>query len=62
MGSITLAGRVIHDHKPFGVLTVADALALSSDVAAIQAGLLAGNDSMYDYMKRLGFGSRTELI
>src|SRR5881394_35893 len=33
MGSITVAGRVIHDHKPFGVLTVADALALSSDVA-----------------------------
>ncbi|HEX7720759.1 MAG TPA: penicillin-binding protein, partial [Pyrinomonadaceae bacterium] len=59
MGSITVAGRVIHDHKPFGVLTVADALALSSDVAAIRLGLLAGNDSMYDYMKRLGFGSRT---
>jgi len=59
MGSITVAGRVIHDHKPFGVLTVADALAQSSDVAAIKLGLLAGNDSMYDYMKRLGFGSRT---
>src|ERR1051325_3082949 len=59
MGSITIAGRVIHDHKPFGVLTVADALALSSDVAAIKLGLLAGNDSMYEYMKRLGFGSRT---
>src|SRR5437764_2478355 len=59
MGSITVAGRVIHDHKPFGVLTVADALALSSDVAAIKLGLLAGNDSMYEYMKRLGFGSRT---
>jgi cell division protein FtsI (penicillin-binding protein 3) len=50
---------VIHDHKPFGVLTVADALAQSSDVAAIKLGLLAGNESMYDYMKRLGFGSRT---
>jgi len=59
MGSITVAGRVIHDHKPFGVLTVAEALAQSSDVAAIKLGLLAGNDSMYDYMKRLGFGSRT---
>jgi cell division protein FtsI (penicillin-binding protein 3) len=59
MGSITVAGRVIHDHKPFGVLTVADALAQSSDVAAIKLGLLAGNDSMYEYMKRLGFGSRT---
>jgi cell division protein FtsI (penicillin-binding protein 3) len=59
MGQITVAGRVIHDHHPFGVLTVADALAQSSDVGAIKLGLLVGNDSMYDYMKRLGFGART---
>jgi cell division protein FtsI (penicillin-binding protein 3) len=59
MGSITIAGRVVHDHKPFGVLTVTDALAQSSDVAAIKLGLLAGNETMYDFMKRLGFGQRT---
>src|SRR3989440_4747210 len=59
MGSITVAGRVIHDHKPFGVLTAAQALEQSSDVAAIKLGLLVGNDAMYDYMKRLGFGTRT---
>jgi cell division protein FtsI (penicillin-binding protein 3) len=59
MGQITVAGRLIHDHKPFGVLTIADALAQSSNVGAIKLGLLVGNESMYDYMKRLGFGSRT---
>src|SRR5438132_9924586 len=59
MGSITVAGRLVHDHKPFGVLTVADALAQSSDVAAIKLGLRVGNDTMYEYMKRLGFGART---
>jgi cell division protein FtsI (penicillin-binding protein 3) len=59
MGQITVAGRLIHDHHPFGVLTIADALALSSNVGAIKLGLLVGNESMYDYMKRLGFGSRT---
>ncbi|MDX6445199.1 MAG: hypothetical protein QOH71_2273 [Blastocatellia bacterium] len=59
MGQITVAGRLIHDHKPFGLLTVADALAQSSNVGAIKLGLLVGNDSMYEYMKRLGFGSRT---
>src|SRR5258708_1544184 len=59
MGQITVAGRVIHDHRPFGVLTVAEALAQSSDVGAIKLGLLVGNESMYDYMKRLGFGART---
>jgi cell division protein FtsI (penicillin-binding protein 3) len=59
MGSITVAGRVVHDHKSFGVLSVTDALAQSSDVAAIKLGLLSGNEAMYDYMKRFGFGSRT---
>src|SRR3982075_3228014 len=59
MGKITVAGRLIHDHHPFGVLSVADALAQSSNVGAIKLGLLVGNASMYDYMKRLGFGSRT---
>jgi cell division protein FtsI (penicillin-binding protein 3) len=59
MGQITVAGRLIHDHRPFGVLTVADALAQSSNVGAIKLGLLVGNESMYEFMKRLGFGSRT---
>src|SRR3989441_9753409 len=59
MGSITVAGRLIHDGHPYGVLTVADALAKSSNVGAIKLGLMVGNESMSEYMKRLGFGSRT---
>jgi penicillin-binding protein 2 len=59
MGEITVAGRLIHDHKPFGVLTVSDALAQSSNVGAIKLALLAGNETVYDYSRRLGFGSRT---
>jgi cell division protein FtsI (penicillin-binding protein 3) len=59
MGQITVAGRLIHDHKPYGVLTIADALAQSSNVGAIKLGLLVGNETMYEYMKKLGFGSRT---
>ena len=58
-GSITVSGRLVHDGHPYGVLTIADALAKSSNVGAIKLGLMVGNDSMYDFMKRLGFGSRT---
>jgi cell division protein FtsI (penicillin-binding protein 3) len=58
-GSITVAGRLVHDGHPYGVLTVADALAKSSNVGAIKLGLMVGDESMYDFMKRLGFGSRT---
>jgi cell division protein FtsI (penicillin-binding protein 3) len=58
-GSIIVNGRLVHDGHAYGVLTVADALAKSSNVGAIKLGLMVGNDSMYDFMKRLGFGSRT---
>jgi len=59
MGSITVAGRLVHDHKPFGLLTIPEALAKSSNVAAIKLGLRVGDATMYDYIRRFGFGSKT---
>jgi cell division protein FtsI (penicillin-binding protein 3) len=59
MGSITVAKRVIRDHHPFGTLTIADALAKSSNVAAIKLGVRVGDPAMHDYITRFGFGSRT---
>lgn len=59
MGSITVAGRVVRDHNPYGLLTITEALAKSSNVAAIKLGLRVGDARMYDYITRFGFGSRT---
>lgn len=59
MGAITVAGRVVHDHKAFGTLTIPEALAKSSNVAAIKLGMRVGDQAMYDYITRYGFGSRT---
>ena len=59
MGAITVAGRVVHDHHPFGSLTIAEALAKSSNVAAIKLGIRVGDPTMYDYIRRFGFGSKT---
>ena len=59
MGAITVAGRLVHDHKPFGTLTIAEALAKSSNVAAIKLGMRVGDPTMYDYIRRFGFGSKT---
>jgi cell division protein FtsI (penicillin-binding protein 3) len=61
-GQITLAGRVIHDDKSdrgLGVVSVATALAKSSDVAAVKMALKVGPDRFYQYMRNFGFGSRT---
>jgi cell division protein FtsI (penicillin-binding protein 3) len=59
MGSITVAGRLVHDHHPFGTLTIAEALAKSSNVAAIKLGIRVGDDGMYDFITRYGFGKTT---
>lgn len=63
-GQITLAGRVIHDDKSdrgMGVVSVATALAKSSDVAAVKLALRVGQDRFYQYIRSFGFGSRTGL-
>jgi cell division protein FtsI/penicillin-binding protein 2 len=59
MGAITVAGRVVHDHHAFGTLTITEALAKSSNVAAIKLGIRVGDETMYDYITRFGFGART---
>jgi cell division protein FtsI (penicillin-binding protein 3) len=59
MGAIYIAGHRIRDHKPFGLLTVAQILANSSDVGAIKIGLRLGAPKFYDYIRAYGFGNPT---
>jgi cell division protein FtsI (penicillin-binding protein 3) len=59
MGAIFIAGHRIRDHKPFGVLTVADVMAKSSDVGAIKLGLRLGAPKFHEYIRAFGFGRET---
>ena len=59
MGSIVVNGRRIHDWKPYGVLSVSDILAKSSDVGAIKIALRLGDERLYKYIRAFGFGSQT---
>jgi cell division protein FtsI (penicillin-binding protein 3) len=58
-GSITLFGRTIHDHNRYGSLSMEDVLARSSNIGAINIGLTVGQNKMYEYLRRFGFGRRT---
>jgi cell division protein FtsI (penicillin-binding protein 3) len=58
-GAIYIAGHRIRDHKPFGLLTVAQILQHSSDVGAIKVGLRLGAPKFYDYIRAFGFGQPT---
>jgi cell division protein FtsI (penicillin-binding protein 3) len=59
MGSILVAGRLIHDWHPFGVLSVRDVLAHSSDVGSIKIALNLGAPRFYETMRRFGIGQLT---
>src|SRR6516162_6179564 len=58
-GSVLVAGHRIHDHKAYGMLTVADILANSSDVGAIKIALRLGSPKFYEYIRSFGFGTPT---
>jgi cell division protein FtsI (penicillin-binding protein 3) len=58
-GSIDVFGMKIHDHESLGVVTIAEALAHSSDVAAIKVGMKVGPDRLYHYIHDYGFGAQT---
>ena len=61
-GKITFGSRTIHDsHGGMGVVPMATVLAKSSNVGAIQVGLRVGQQNMYEYMRRFGFGQRTNI-
>jgi cell division protein FtsI/penicillin-binding protein 2 len=62
MGSILLAGRLIHDHKAYGILSVREILEHSSDVGAIKIALRLGAPRFYDVMRQFGIGQETGIL
>lgn len=63
-GNGRFIGRVLHEAhagRTYGVLSVADVLAKSSNIGAARVGLLLGEDKLKEYVLRFGFGSATGL-
>jgi len=59
-GAITLYGRTIHEaHNGYGIIPMALVLAKSSNIGAIQIGLRVGQNNLYQYVRKFGFGQRT---
>ena len=58
-GAINVFGMTIHDSHKMGVLTIAQAYAESSDVAAIKTGMKLGDVRFDEYVRSYGFGAQT---
>jgi cell division protein FtsI (penicillin-binding protein 3) len=60
-GVLTVYGRTLHDSHvgAYGIIPMSSVLAYSSNVGAAEVGMTVGQDKMYEYCRRFGFGQRT---
>jgi cell division protein FtsI (penicillin-binding protein 3) len=58
-GVINVGGIRIHDLHKMGVVPIPEAIAHSSDVAAVKVGMRVGEQRFYNYIRAFGFGQQT---
>lgn len=58
-GHFAYAGRVLHDHEAYGILSVENIITKSSNIGAAKVGLRMGPDRLYHYARDYGIGERT---
>jgi len=60
-GNIRVGKRRIRDHKRYGILSVREVVAYSSNVGAVQLGFRIGKERFEKYIRLFGFGVNTEI-
>jgi cell division protein FtsI/penicillin-binding protein 2 len=58
-GAFVYGGRTLHDHDPYGLLTVEEIITKSSNIGAAKVGIALGQEQLYAYIRDFGFGVRT---
>ena len=58
-GRFYYAGKILRDHERYGVLSVKEIITKSSNIGAAKVGIKLGQESLYEYIKRFGFGEKT---
>jgi cell division protein FtsI (penicillin-binding protein 3) len=55
-GAWRVGGKVIHDHHPYGRLTVPEIVKVSSNIGAAKVGMALERENFYRYLRKFGFG------
>ena len=58
-GHFHYAGRVLHDHEAYGLLSVEQIITKSSNIGAAKVGIKMGEERLADYIRDFGFGARS---
>ena len=57
-GAYKVGGRILHDHKPHGLLTFRQVIEESSNIGTVKVAQLLGPEILYRYIKAFGFGTK----
>lgn len=60
-GAYTIGRRVIHDHSPYGNLTLSEIIQVSSNIGITKVSQKLGKVPFYDFMRGIGIGQPTGL-
>ncbi len=58
-GSYRVGGRTIHDHHPYGRITAAEVIKVSSNIGSAKIGKALERERLYRYLTDFGFGRPT---
>lgn len=58
-GTYKVDGHVVHDHKPYGWLSLQQIVKYSSNIGTIKVAEQVGPEVLYSHLKKFGFGRRT---
>jgi cell division protein FtsI/penicillin-binding protein 2 len=61
-GRFHFKGKILHDHESYGMLTIEDVIAKSSNIGSAKVGLQLGEKRLHDYIRGFGFGSKTSVL
>ena len=61
-GRFAFAGKILHDHEPFGLLSTMGVITKSSNIGAAKIGIRLGEQNLYQYAWNFGFGQRTGIL
>jgi len=60
-GSIEVSGKIVHDHRPYSLLTPSEIIKFSSNIGAYKIGRALDRNRYYNYLRDFGFGQKTEI-
>lgn len=58
-GKYLIAGRILHDHDPYGTLKFKNIIEVSSNIGTVKIAQKLGPDKLYKYIKLFGFNKKT---